>query len=206
MKLASFGNLVNSWWQSPHLSWPSYPVRTAFYWFISWNAFLGPLSTLKANIDAVKRRSGFDAIKENYNGELDKLSSETSDSRCSLSSGSQQDGSEPDEVISWIMNALEKEPTTKPLKRWKWSSFEGSVHDPCQLLGHCMAPSSTRNATSPRSVNASWRLAHASMATSASLHMAKTSCATCTSIQSTKRYHAKRSTSQVRPPLSLQSI
>ena len=61
----------------------------------------GPLSTLKANIDAVKRRSGFDAIKENYNGELDKLSSETSDSRCSLSSDSQQDVSDADEVRSF---------------------------------------------------------------------------------------------------------
>merc|ERR1712048_1164111 len=58
----------------------------------------GPLSNLKANIDAVKRRSGFDAIKENYNGELDKLSSETSDSRCSLSSDSQQDVSDADEI------------------------------------------------------------------------------------------------------------
>merc|ERR1719192_759359 len=59
----------------------------------------GPLTKLKANIDAVKRRSGFSAIKENYDGEesglglgqqQDKPGSETSDSRGSISSGSQE--------------------------------------------------------------------------------------------------------------------
>ena len=37
------------------------------------NRKLGPLTKLKANIDAVKRRSGFDAIKENYENEKVKV-------------------------------------------------------------------------------------------------------------------------------------
>ena len=70
---------------------------------------LGPLTKLKANIDAVKRRSGFSAIKENYDAEEslsslggqqmgDKPGSETSDSRGSISSGSQDILDENEEV------------------------------------------------------------------------------------------------------------
>ena len=69
------------------------------------NEVLGPLTKLKANIDAVKRRSGFSAIKENYDGEgglvlgqQDKPGSETSDSRGSISSGSQDILDENEEV------------------------------------------------------------------------------------------------------------
>ena len=69
------------------------------------NWVLGPLTKLKANIDAVKRRSGFSAIKENYDGEegltglaVDKPGSETSDSRGSISSGSQDILDENEEV------------------------------------------------------------------------------------------------------------
>ena len=69
------------------------------------NSLLGPLTKLKANIDAVKRRSGFSAIKENYDGEdglglgqQDKPGSETSDSRGSISSGSQDILDENEEV------------------------------------------------------------------------------------------------------------
>ena len=63
------------------------------------------MTKLKANIDAVKRRSGFSAIKENYDGEegltglaVDKPGSETSDSRGSISSGSQDILDENEEV------------------------------------------------------------------------------------------------------------
>ena len=63
------------------------------------------MTKLKANIDAVKRRSGFSAIKENYDGEeglvlgqQDKPGSETSDSRGSISSGSQDILDENEEV------------------------------------------------------------------------------------------------------------
>ena len=50
-----------------------------------------PLTQLKANIDAVKRRNGFDVIKENYDGETESNSfSDESNSRgSSESSGSQ---------------------------------------------------------------------------------------------------------------------
>jgi len=38
------------------------------------NQLSEPLSQLKANIDAVKRRTGFDVIKENYDGETESHS------------------------------------------------------------------------------------------------------------------------------------
>ena len=63
--------------------------------------FTGPLAKLKQNIDAVKRRHGFDTIRENYDAELDKPNSEmSSDSRGSISSGS-QDVIDADEEVSY---------------------------------------------------------------------------------------------------------
>ena len=88
------------------LFWDWNSFIMALKWdFRAWNWVLGPLTKLKANIDAVKRRSGFSAIKENYDGEeglvlgqQDKPGSETSDSRGSISSGSQDILDENEEV------------------------------------------------------------------------------------------------------------
>ena len=56
-----------------------------------------PLAKLKQNIEAVKRRHGFDTIKENYDAELEKEPhSDTSDSP--VSSCSQEFIDENEEV------------------------------------------------------------------------------------------------------------
>ena len=69
------------------------------------NQLSEPLTELKANIDAVKRRTGFDVIKENYQGETESQSFSDESRGRSDSSGSPSFDDKEEEVCYYLSSA-----------------------------------------------------------------------------------------------------